>query len=84
MCDCRERIEADVEKRYVEKNPSGVEVKARLQGYALMLTGGRRPYMPVEVAHTVTVKSTGQPKRKIEKMTMLFSFCPFCGKRVPT
>lgn len=83
MCDCRERIEEELPEQFLKKNPGAQKVKADMLGYAIMFSGGVRPYMPVEITHEVTVKSTGLQKVKKAKMNMLFQFCPFCGEKQP-
>ena len=83
MCECR----ADIEKRLVEhaqgKMPDARDVAAKLMGYGFVLGGALsvRAFMPVELSHTTTIKKTGADKRKVEKMNMFFSYCPFCGEK---
>lgn len=84
MCECRADIEKRLTDHYAPKLSESREVKAKLMGYAITIGArlGIQPYMPVEVSHTVTVKKTGADKRKVEKVNMYFSHCPFCGVKL--
>ena len=88
MCECRADIEAKLTKRHVEQNPSATEHSAHLMGYGFGITGDNKVLetisMPVEMRSTVIVKTTGIAKRKVDKLSMFFSFCPFCGEKIAT
>lgn len=83
-CNCREDLEKRLKDHYAEKLSESREVEASLMGYAFTLgpSLGIKAYMPAEIRHTVTVKSTGLDKRKTEKVNMFFSHCPFCGVKL--
>ena len=80
-CTCQTDIEKRLTDKYAQQLSDSKDVKACLNGYAIVLGESlqSRPYMPVHVTHTVTVKKTGLEKQKTEKVNMFFSFCPFCG-----
>lgn len=84
MCECRADIEKRLADHYAPKLPDSRQVEAKLTGYAITIGAGLsiRPYMPAEIRHTVTVKKTGADKRKVEKVNMYFSHCPFCGEKL--
>lgn len=84
MCDCRQDVEKRLTDHYAAKLGEARDVKAKLMGYAITFGAGvgTRAYMPVEIGHTVTVKKTGEDKRKTEKVNMFFSHCPFCGEKL--
>lgn len=87
MCDCRIRIEAKLTERHAKQSPSARDHKAELMGYGVKLTNDlgmvEAAFMPAELRSTVTVKKTGSEKRKVEKIHMHFSHCPFCGEKFP-
>ncbi len=84
MCECRSDIEQRITDRYATRMPESREVDATLMGYAITFGDDLRvrAYMPVEIHHTATVKKTGVEKRKIEKVSMFFTYCPFCGEKL--
>jgi hypothetical protein len=81
MCNCRADIENKLTEHYAQKLAGSKDVEANLTGYAITLGGSLRirAFMPAEIRHTVTTKSTGKERRKTEKINMFFSHCPFCG-----
>ena len=85
MCDCRNRIEAMLAERHAQQTPSARDHKAMLMGYGIKITKdlgmAESVSMPAELISTVTVKKTGAEKRKVDKINMLFSHCPFCGEK---
>ena len=80
-CTCCDDVEKRVIDNYTERFPNSKDVSAKLLGYAFVLGGalGYKPYMPIEISHTVVIKKSGIEKRKTEKLNMFFNFCPFCG-----
>lgn len=87
MCDCRNRIEAMLTDRYARQTPQAKDHKAVLMGYGLKITKdlgvAEAVFMPAELCSTVTVKKTGAERRKVDKINMHFSHCPFCGEKFP-
>ena len=85
MCECRADIEAKLTKLHLEQNPTATEHSAHLMGYGFGVTGDNKLvesiHMPVELRSTVAVKKTGIAKRKVVKLSMHFSYCPFCGEK---
>ena len=85
MCDCRKTMEEKLTQHFTKQMPGAGDLEVKLTGYALMLEGNTlrsKPFMPVEIRHTVTVKKTGAGKRKVDKSSMTFRFCPFCGENL--
>ena len=88
MCDCRNRIEAMLTEHHAQQTPSARDHKAVLMGYGIKITRdlgmAESVFMPAELRSTVTVKKTGAEKRKVDKINMHFSHCPFCGEKYPS
>ena len=87
MCDCRTQIETMLAERHAQQTPAAREHKAVLAGYGMKITKDlgvvEAVFMPAELRSTVTVKKTGAEKRKVERINMHFSHCPFCGEKLP-
>ena len=87
MCDCRNRIETMLTQRHAQQTPQAKYHKAVLMGYGFKVTKdlgmAEAVFMPAELCSTVTVKKTGAEKRKVDKINMYFSHCPFCGEKLP-
>lgn len=86
-CKCREELEEKLLKHFKEQNQDAKEHEATLKGY--VFTFGKRTYMnrtymkgamPIELTAEFPLKK-GEFRRKTEKQSMLFSYCPFCGKK---
>ena len=81
-CDCREDIEAKLLARFKEQAPDAKEHAAELKGYGMVIrekivTIG---CMPIEMTAEHPLKNGGF-KRKIDRQSMFFNYCPFCGKK---
>ena len=85
MCECRADIEAKLTKHHAEQNPSATQHSAHLMGYGFGVTVDNKLveviHMPVELRSTVVVKKTGLARSNVNKMSMRFSYCPFCGEK---
>ena len=79
-CNCKKDIEKRVTDRYAQDLIDSKDVSASLTGYAFTFDAGvsMKPYMPIEVSHTKSSKA-GVDRKRTEKVSMFFNFCPFCG-----
>ena len=81
-CDCRETIESKLLARFKEQVPDAQNHKASLKGYGLVLGASVREVgcMPAELTADRPLRRGGY-KPKTDRMSMFFTFCPFCGKK---
>ena len=81
-CDCRETIESKLLARFKEQAPDAQNHEASLKGYVLVLGASVREVgcMPIELTADRPLKRGGY-KPKTDRMSMFFTFCPFCGKK---
>jgi hypothetical protein len=80
-CECKERIEAMLLDNFKLKDTDAKNHSAKLQGYGIAMTGNSlqmRAMMGVNLTANHTLKN-GTHKVKTTKMSMFFSYCPFCG-----
>lgn len=82
MCDCRETIESKLLARFKEQAPDAKNHEASLKGYRLILGASVREVgcMPIELTADRPLKRGGY-KPKTDRMSMCFTFCPFCGEK---
>lgn len=80
MCDCKISIEKRLVERAKEMHPDAMGHEVRLTGYAFIFgkTVELKGSMPFEFTADFPLKRGGI-KRKTEKTSMMFTFCPFCG-----
>ncbi len=86
-CKCRAEIEDMVLKAFIAESPDKENHKVNLEGYHLLSTKaeeGKPSEWVSRCAATVERKLTyktkaGKPKDKVEKVSVFFSYCPFCG-----
>lgn len=82
MCDCRPRIEGKLLDKFRTQFPDATEHRIKLTGYALIfgkeLT--EKGCMPIEQTAKFPLKKGGA-KEKVQKISMMFTFCPFCGTK---
>lgn len=83
-CGCKADIESRLLKRFKEQAPEATGHEARLTGYALIIDDQlglvSKGCMPMELTASFPLKKGGT-KTKVQKQSMLFNFCPFCGVR---
>lgn len=82
MCDCRETIESKLLACFKEQAPDAQNHKASLNGYGFVLGASVREVgcMPIELTADRPLKRGGY-KPKTDRMSMFFTFCPFCGEK---
>ena len=83
-CDCKKDIESKLTDRFKEQSPAATDHSVTLEGYGLTTSGNTMKVMgcmPVKQSANFTSKS-GVPKLRTTSISMLFSFCPFCGVKV--
>jgi hypothetical protein len=80
MCDCRTRIEEKLLNKFREVAPEATDHRAKLTGYALIFgeTLTEKGCMAIDYAAKYPLKKGGT-KEKATKISMMFTFCPFCG-----
>jgi hypothetical protein len=80
MCDCKRNIEARLLVRAKEMHPEALGHEVKLTGYAFIFgkTVELKGAMPFEFRAEFPMKKGGL-KCKVEKTSMMFTYCPFCG-----
>lgn len=83
-CTCKKDIEARLLDRFKASAPDATDHGVELQGYGLVVTDHAlesRPYMPFKATANYPQKKGGS-KVKTTTQSMMFNYCPFCGKSV--
>lgn len=84
LCDCKQEIEAKLLARFREKNPEASKHHVSLTGYAIIFEHKKglelKGYMTIEFTALYPLKKGGAKEKK-KKQNMIFTFCPFCGKK---
>lgn len=92
MCTCLKNLSADILKAQSENNPQNtIEPIERLEGDGFQhmtfpisdnAIGSSRMYMPF--CYRYTFKKVDGTSSKIKKanVSMVFSYCPFCGENL--
>ena len=83
-CTCRTDIEAKLLERFKESSPEATDHSVSLQGYGLVIIENRmesRPCMQIKTTASYPLKKGGS-KVKESTQSMMFNYCPFCGKSV--
>lgn len=84
-CECKTKIEAELNGRFKSQKPEASDHNVSLQGYGFAVVGNElqmRPFMNYEASAFFPVKKTGIEKGKTVKGMLTFSFCPFCGVKI--
>ena len=84
MCDCKDRLEAQLTERFAASKPEAHDHKVTLEGYGFSIHENAmvlRGFMPYTAFAFVPLKKGGEKPQKI-KGNMIFSFCPFCGEKL--
>lgn len=83
MCDCKTRIEAKLTEHHRTSHPEATEHAAELGGYSITLGEvlRLRPYAEATLSAKHKAKS-GSTNVKKKRMSMMFSFCPFCAEPI--
>ena len=84
-CNCKQELEAKLLEKLKAQHQNGSHHCVRLTGYGFTITADNKlnqtPCM--EVAQSVTVpKKSGGHKQIKPKLSMFFSYCPFCGEKI--
>lgn len=81
-CTCKSDIEAKLLERFRQERPDVNKHEAELKGYGLVIgeTLESKGFMPLELTAEFPLKKGGF-KRKTEKQSMFFNYCPFCGEK---
>lgn len=81
MCNCKEDLEAKLLAQYISAEPKARDHGAELKGYTFVM-GEKitvKGKMDIEYSASFTVK--GEFKKRKRTGTMIFTYCPFCGKK---
>jgi len=80
MCDCRKDLETRLLEQFKSVAPEATGHEVSLKGYAFFFSSdvSIKGVMAAEKVAEFPLKNGGF-KRKIEKFSMVFSYCPFCG-----
>ncbi len=85
VCNCRKELTAKLLENTKKRLPDSTGHQVEIEGLAFAMTPKLgvigRDYLPVTITHTVKNKRTGMEKRKVEKVKLLASYCPFCGEK---
>lgn len=83
MCDCKKVVEGKLLERAKEMLPESENIKVDIGGYTFLLTDNTMKlsqFLPATIEHTVTVKKTGEKKKKKMVQNITASYCMFCGE----
>lgn len=83
MCDCRKRVEKKMLEQFHYEAPEAVEHKVNLLGYGIVFKSGKASengLMRAAETANFPLKKGGMKEKKKE-VSVLFTFCPFCGVR---
>lgn len=84
-CNCKTEIEGKLLTRFREMSPEAQGHEVSLTGYALILGDQleQKGCMKLEAVADFPLRKGGH-KRKTQWQNMIFTFCPFCGKKYST
>lgn len=84
-CKCKIEIEAKLHERFKSASPEARNHEAELDGYTMVIQGDAlviKGCMAITTRAEFPVKKSGTYKaKKVSAGSMVFTFCPFCGKR---
>lgn len=84
-CNCKTEIEAKLLERFKNLSPEAKSHEVELTGYALVIQDNAivsKGCMDISTKAEFLVKKSGSFKlKKASGGNMVFTFCPFCGKR---
>ena len=83
-CNCKNDVEAALLDKLKAQTPDGANHSVTLDGYGLAITGNKMSYRPkMAVNQSVDIpRKSGGFKNTKPKLTMFFSYCPFCGEKI--
>lgn len=82
MCECKEDIERRVLEKFKHEHPDATGHEAEMGGYAIVFGkgGGLRPAARIDLTAKGLTK-TGKDKAIRSKVSMLATYCPYCGEK---
>lgn len=83
-CNCKSDIEARLLERFKGSAPTGQNHGVTISGYGFCIEGNtmtQRPYAEVTQSADMPKKSGGWTHKR-SKLSMYFSYCPYCGAPV--
>jgi hypothetical protein len=86
QCECKTELEEKLTERFKEIQPTGRDHKVELQGYGFGMLGDTlviQGFMEAKASAGYTTKA-GAEKWRTVRQNMMFSYCPFCGKKATT
>lgn len=84
MCNCATEVETAAREKIRGKLPEGArDFTVELQGFAFILSGdvGMKNKLNLRIEYEVPKKKGGGFMRKKQDMSMLGSYCMFCGEK---
>ena len=82
-CNCRAEIEAKLTERLINQFPDAKNHRAVLNGYGFGIIGNKmveQGCVQINSSADHQIKKSGEYKQKKTTGSMIWSFCPFCGK----
>lgn len=82
-CDCKSDLEQKLTERHAAAYPDAKNHKATLDGYGFGIVGNTmitQGFVKFTATAEHPVNKTGGYKEKKIPGSMIWSFCPFCGK----
>jgi hypothetical protein len=81
MCDCEKNLTEKFLTKFKADCPEAIDHEVILTGYAILFSGSVNGFMPVNQTAKFPLKKNGVMKEKKIKTNLLFTYCPFCGKK---
>lgn len=84
MCNCATEVEAAAKEKIRNQLPEGwQDFTVELQGFAFILSGdvSMKNKLNLHIEYEVPKKKGGGFMRKKQDMSMLGSYCMFCGEK---
>ena len=84
QCNCREKIEKQICRKFEEDNPGAVNVYVQMDGYTFNISQ-KLTMLPANKCHITyefPTKKTGEYKSRKKIVLMSGNYCMFCGKPV--
>ena len=85
-CDCIESLERDlkVKAKEIDKFKGGAAVNVEALNMALLFNGAPDSYVPYQEFEVTQdyITKTGKERTRKERLNILFSYCPYCGRKL--
>ncbi len=85
-CDCIESLERDLKVKAKEndKFKDGGEINVSALNMTFLFNGAPDSYVPYQEFEVTQdyITKTGKERTRKEKLNILFSYCPYCGRKL--